>query len=88
MRSATASDQRSPDFPFLQMQAKVVANEAALAISTAAMEIAGGSGYLRSRPIERYVRDAMSGPLMAWSPAVARDLIGRALLGLMEPPPA
>jgi alkylation response protein AidB-like acyl-CoA dehydrogenase len=88
MRSATATDQRTPDFPFLQLQAKAVANEAALAIATAAMEISGGSGYLRSLPIERYVRDAMSGPLMAWSPAVVRDLLGKALLGLMGPPPA
>ena len=83
MRSATAADQRSPDFPLLQMQAKVVANEAAVAITTAALEIAGGSGYLRSRPIERYVRDAMSGPVMAWSPAVIRDFLGKALLGLI-----
>jgi alkylation response protein AidB-like acyl-CoA dehydrogenase len=88
MRSATATDQRAPDFPFLQMQAKIVANEAALFIATAALEIAGGSGYLRSRPIERYVRDAMSGPLMAWSPAVTRDFLGKALLGLLGPPPA
>lgn len=88
MRSATATDQRAPDSLFLQMQAKAVANEAAIAIATAALEIAGGSGYLRSRPIERYVRDAMSGPLMAWSPAVTRDILGRALLGLMGPSPA
>jgi len=88
MRSATAADQRAPDFPFLQMQAKVVANEAAVSISTAALELAGGSGYLRSRPIERYVRDAMSGPVMAWSAPVIRDFLGKALLGLMGPPPA
>ncbi|KFE64928.1 acyl-CoA dehydrogenase family protein [Hyalangium minutum] len=85
MRSATASDQRAPDFPVLQMQAKVVANEAAVAITTAALEIAGGSGYLRSRPVERYVRDAMSGPVMAWSAPVIRDFLGKALLGLMGP---
>ncbi|WP_224245114.1 acyl-CoA dehydrogenase family protein [Hyalangium gracile] len=87
MRSATATDQRAPDAPVLQMQAKSVANEAAVAISTAALEIAGGSGYLRSRPIERYVRDAMSGPLMAWSSAVVRDFVGKSLLGLLGPPP-
>jgi alkylation response protein AidB-like acyl-CoA dehydrogenase len=87
MRSATATDARTPDFPLLQLQAKLVANEAALAICTAALELSGGSGYLRSRPIERYLRDAMSGPLMAFSPAVSRDLIGRALLGLLGPPP-
>ncbi|MFP2927737.1 acyl-CoA dehydrogenase family protein [Pyxidicoccus sp. 3LG] len=87
MRSATATDARAPDFPILQMQAKVVANEAAVSISTAALELAGGSGYLRSRPVERYVRDAMSGPLMAWSGAVVRDFLGKALLGLQGPPP-
>ncbi|MFY0567830.1 acyl-CoA dehydrogenase family protein [Archangium lansingense] len=85
MRSAIAADERAPDALFLQMQAKAVANEAAIAISTAALEIAGGSGYLRSRPIERYVRDAMSGPLMAWSSAVTRDILGKALLGLGPP---
>jgi alkylation response protein AidB-like acyl-CoA dehydrogenase len=88
MRSATATDERTPDFPLLQLQAKAAANEAAVSISTAALEIAGGSGYLRSRPIERHVRDAMSGPLMAWSTAVIRDIVGKALLGLMGPPPA
>ncbi|WP_164018966.1 acyl-CoA dehydrogenase family protein [Pyxidicoccus trucidator] len=87
MRAATATDQRAPDFPLLQMQAKVVANEAAVSIATAALEVSGGSGYLRSRPIERYVRDAMSGPLMAWSPAVVKDFLGKALLGLQQPPP-
>lgn len=88
MRSATATDQRAPDSPFLQLQAKTVANEAAISIATAALEIAGGTGYLKSRPIERYVRDAMSGPLMAFSPAVTRDFLGKALLGLLGPPPA
>jgi alkylation response protein AidB-like acyl-CoA dehydrogenase len=87
MRSATATDQRAPDSILLQMQAKVVANEAAVSITTAALEIAGGSGYLRSRPIERYVRDAMSGQVMAWSAPVTKDFLGKALLGLMGPPP-
>ncbi len=85
-RSAMATDRRDPDFPVLQMQAKVVANEAAVAIASSALEIAGGSGYLRSRPIERLLRDAMSGPLMAWSSAVVKDFLGKMLLGLNGPP--
>lgn len=88
MRSAIATDQRQPDFPILHLQAKVMANETAVAIATSALELAGGSGYMRSRPIERYVRDAMSGPLMALSPAVIRDFLGKTLLGLQGPPPA
>ncbi|ATB34047.1 acyl-CoA dehydrogenase family protein [Melittangium boletus] len=85
-RAATATDQKEPNAFLLQMQAKVVANEAAIAISTAALELAGGTGYLRTHPIERYVRDAMSGPLMAWSSAVIRDFLGKQLLGLNGPP--
>jgi len=86
IRAMSAADRREPDFAVLQMQAKVVANEAAVAIATSALELAGGSGYLRSRPIERYVRDAMSGPLMAWSPAVIRDFLGKSLLAAPEKP--
>lgn len=85
MRSAMATDQGEPDSQVLQMQAKVVANEAAVAITTAALELAGGSGYFRSLPIERYLRDAMSGPLMAWSPAVVRDFLGKMLLAPRQP---
>jgi alkylation response protein AidB-like acyl-CoA dehydrogenase len=85
MRAAIATDQREPDSPVLQVQAKLVANEAAVAITTAALELAGGSGYMRTQPIERYLRDAMSGPLMAFSPAVIRDFVGKALLGTQLP---
>ncbi|MDC0708544.1 acyl-CoA dehydrogenase [Stigmatella sp. ncwal1] len=87
IRGALATDRREPDAPMLQMQAKMVANEAALSIATSALELAGGSGYLRSRNIERYVRDAHSGPLMAWSAPVIKDFLGKALLGLLPPPP-
>jgi alkylation response protein AidB-like acyl-CoA dehydrogenase len=87
MRSASATDQRDPDFPLLQMQAKVVANEAAVAIANAALEISGGSGYLRGHRIERYVREALSGPLMAWSTPVIKDFVGRLLLGRAGPIP-
>jgi alkylation response protein AidB-like acyl-CoA dehydrogenase len=86
-RTALATDQGEPDAFTLQLRAKLTANEAAIAISTAALELAGGSGYLRSLPIERYVRDALSGPLMAWSSAVIRDFLGKHLLGLHAPPP-
>ncbi|MHA7633348.1 acyl-CoA dehydrogenase family protein [Corallococcus sp. M7] len=58
-----------------------------MAITTAVMELAGGSGYMRSHPLERYLLDAMRGQLMAWPPAVSRDFLGKALLGIPPPPP-
>ncbi|WP_437306357.1 acyl-CoA dehydrogenase family protein [Sorangium sp. So ce388] len=82
MRTAAAADTGDPSYGLLQLQAKAVANEAAVAIATSALEIAGGAGYMRSRPIERHLRDAMSGPLMALSGPVIREILGKALLGV------
>ncbi|WP_437287818.1 acyl-CoA dehydrogenase family protein [Sorangium sp. So ce406] len=85
MRTAEAADGGDPSYGLLQLQAKAVANEAAVAITTSALEIAGGAGYMRSRPIERHLRDAMSGPLMALSGPVIREIVGKALLGVGTP---
>lgn len=82
IRTAAALDAGDPSYGLLQLQSKVVANEAAVAIATSALEIAGGAGYMRSRPIERHLRDAMSGPIMALSGPVIRDIVGKALLGV------
>ncbi|WP_437762804.1 acyl-CoA dehydrogenase family protein [Sorangium sp. So ce281] len=81
-RTAAALDAGDPSYGLLQLQSKVVANEAAVAIATSALEIAGGAGYMRSRPIERHLRDAMSGPIMALSGPAIRDIVGKALLGV------
>jgi alkylation response protein AidB-like acyl-CoA dehydrogenase len=82
MRTAAALDAGDPSYGLLQLQSKVVANEAAVAIATSALEIAGGAGYMRTRPIERHLRDAMSGPIMALSGPAIRDIVGKALLGV------
>lgn len=84
-RTAEAADAGDPAYFLLQLQAKAVANEAAVAIATSALEIAGGAGYMRSRPIERHLRDAMSGPLMALSGPVIREILGKTLLGVGGP---
>ncbi len=76
MRTAAALDAGDPSYGLLQLQSKVVANEAAVAIATSALEIAGGAGYMRTRPIERHLRDAMSGPIMALSGPAIRDIVG------------
>lgn len=82
MRAAAATDVGDPACGILQMEAKVAANAAAIEITTAALKISGGSGYLKRSPIERHVRDAMSGHLMAWSNEVIRDFVGKMLLGI------
>lgn len=82
LRAAEATQAGDPAAGLLHMQAKAAANMAACEISTTALRVAGGTGYLKHLPLERYVRDAMSGPLMAWSTESLRDFIGKAILGI------
>ncbi len=67
------------------MEAKVAATEAAVAVTQQALEATGGQGYTPSLPIERHLRDARAGAVMAPTNAVLRNWIGKALAGLPVP---
>jgi isovaleryl-CoA dehydrogenase len=67
------------------MEAKVASTEAAVAVTQTALEATGGQGYTQSLPIERHLRDARAGSVMAPTNAVLRNWIGKALAGLPVP---
>ncbi len=67
------------------MEAKVAATEAAAVVSQDALEVTGGQGYTQALPIERYLRDARAGAVMAPTNGVLRNWIGKALAGLPVP---
>ncbi|MES1248505.1 MAG: acyl-CoA dehydrogenase family protein [Actinomycetota bacterium] len=67
------------------MEAKVASTEAAVAVTQKALEATGGQGYGPSLPIERHLRDARAGSVMAPTNAVLRNWIGKALAGLPVP---
>ena len=67
------------------MEAKVAATEAAAAVTQKALEVTGGQGYTPALPIERHLRDARAGAVMAPTNAVLRNWIGKALAGLPVP---
>lgn len=67
------------------MEAKVVATESAVAVTELALEATGGQGYTPSLPIERHLRDARAGTVMAPTNAVLKSWIGKALAGLPVP---
>ena len=67
------------------MEAKVAATEAAAAVTQKALEATGGRGYTPSLPIERHLRDARAGAVMAPTNAVLRSWIGKAVAGLPVP---
>ena len=67
------------------MEAKVMATEAAVSVTQVALEVCGGQGYTRALPIERHLRDARAGAVMAPTNGVLRNWTGKALAGLPVP---
>ena len=67
------------------MEAKVAATEAAVDVTQRALEVCGGQGYTPALPIERHLRDARAGTVMAPTNAVLKSWVGKALAGLPVP---
>src|SRR5579859_2812258 len=78
-RAAANAGAGLPDVAEAAM-AKTFANEVAIRVSNQAMQLFGGHGYLRSMPVERYVRGARFGALAGGTPQIQRNLIARSLL--------
>lgn len=74
------------DFAFLADldQAKYLANKAAVEVAQLGVRVGGASGFLRTSPIQRHLRDAQAGQLMAYSTEVLAALIGKGVLGVEE----
>jgi alkylation response protein AidB-like acyl-CoA dehydrogenase len=56
--AAARSDLNSPDLPFFGAAAKCFASDVAMQITTDAVQVLGGYGYVRDYPVERMMRDA------------------------------
>jgi alkylation response protein AidB-like acyl-CoA dehydrogenase len=67
------------DAPFLSI-AKAVATEAAVKVSSDAMQVMGAQGYMKDHPLERHYRDARQLMIVEGTSQVQRVVIARALL--------
>jgi alkylation response protein AidB-like acyl-CoA dehydrogenase len=67
------------------MEAKVACTDTGPLVTQQALEVCGGQGYTPSLPIERHLRDARAGAVMAPTNGVLRTWIGKALSGLPVP---
>ena len=63
-------------------QAKYLAAETGMRVTTEAIRLAGGRGILRELPLERWHRDSMAGPVMPPSNDRCLETVGKALCGL------
>jgi len=78
-RAAYLKDRGQP-FRSAAAMAKLAASEAAMWVTTKAVQIHGGYGYMRDYPVERYMRDAKLGEIGEGTSEVQRMVIARALV--------
>ena len=67
------------------MEAKVLCTDAAARVTQGALEVCGGQGYTPALSIERHLRDARAGAVMAPTNGVLRTWSAKAIAGLPVP---
>ena len=83
-RALAACDAGDPRMTFHSSVAKCVASDAAMAITTDAVQILGGYGYIKEYPVERYMRDAKITQIYEGTNQIQRVVIARELLKTLE----
>jgi hypothetical protein len=72
------------DHSLAAAMAKVVATDAAMAVTTDAVQVLGGYGYIREHPVERYMRDAKVMQIVEGTNQIQRLVISRHLKRIHE----
>ncbi len=80
-RAATLKDGNRP-YGTASSMAKLYASEMAMRVTTDAIQVHGGYGYVKDYPVERFFRDAKITQIYEGTSQIQRLLIGRAVLGL------
>ena len=79
MNAATLKDNQLP-FVNEASMAKLLASEAAVRVTSNALQVHGGYGYFKDSPVERYFRDARVTTIYEGTSEVQRLIIARQLL--------
>lgn len=77
-KAAWLKDNERP-YSAVAAMAKVVATDAAMAVTTDAVQVLGGYGYTREHPVERYMRDAKVMQIVEGTNQIQRVVIARHL---------
>jgi len=64
--------------------AKCFATDTAMEVTTNAVQVLGGAGYVRDYPVERYMRDVKVAQIFEGTNQIQRIVIARALLGNLK----
>src|SRR4051794_38685553 len=78
--AAGKSERNDDDLPFFGAAAKCFASDAAMKITTDAVQLLGGSGYTRDYPVERMMRDAKITQIYEGTNQIQRVVMARQVL--------
>ena len=73
-------DSGARDFSKVSAMAKVFATDMAMKVTTNAVQVMGGSGYMREYPVEKMMRDAKILQIYEGTNQIQRNVIGQALI--------
>jgi alkylation response protein AidB-like acyl-CoA dehydrogenase len=78
--AAAKSERGDPDLPFFGAAAKCYASDVAMQITTDAVQLLGGAGYVKDYPLERMMRDAKITQIYEGTNQIQRVVMARQLL--------
>jgi alkylation response protein AidB-like acyl-CoA dehydrogenase len=79
--AAAKADRGDADLTLFSSMAKCKAGDVAMAVTTDAVQILGGYGYVKDYPVERYMRDAKITQIYEGTQQIQRVVIARQVLG-------
>jgi alkylation response protein AidB-like acyl-CoA dehydrogenase len=78
--AASRVDAKAHDLPYWTSSAKLVAGDTAMRVTTDAVQVLGGYGYITEYPVERMMRDAKITQLYEGTQQIQRLIVARQLL--------
>ncbi len=80
-QAAARADAGDPRLTYYAALAKCFATDAAMQVTTDAVQVLGGAGYVHDWPVERYMREAKVTQIFEGTNQIQRVVIARQLLG-------
>ncbi|MBK5092772.1 MAG: acyl-CoA dehydrogenase family protein [Actinobacteria bacterium] len=80
-RAASLCDNEDPNLSIYSAMSKLLASDVAMSVTTDALQVLGGYGYMKNQPLERMMRDAKVTQIYEGTNQVQRVVIARRLLG-------
>lgn len=84
LHQTAAAKDRGADVSAEASMCKLFASETAMWVTTQAIQVFGGYGYVKEYPVERYFRDAKVTEIYEGTSEIQRIVIGRAVAGVQR----